>query len=107
MLACLLLHLNRGRFQLVITHNATIRLDHWQSCRDLLRVDLVDNGLLQLVKAVSVIKFKELLKEWASLSNDAPSNQISNLPEFQKQSKVATDSILMKVCNKLFSNLLN
>ena len=65
-----LLHPNRGRFQLVITLSATIQLDLWQSCSDLPRVDQMECGLPQLVKAVSV-RFNELRKEWANLASDA------------------------------------
>ena len=67
-LAFLLLLPNRGRFLQVIMLSATIQLDHWQSCSDLLREDLVVCGLLQLEKALSV-KINELQKEWAIKSD--------------------------------------
>ena len=68
-----LLHPNRGRFLLVITLSATIQLDHWQSCSDLLRVDLVVCELSQLVKALSV-KINEHQKEWANLDKRCNKN---------------------------------
>ena len=63
-LAFLLLLPNRGKLLQVIMLSATIQLDHWQSCSDLLKEDLVVCGLLQLEKALSV-KINELQKEWA------------------------------------------
>ena len=63
-LAFLLLLPNRGKLLQVIMLSATIQLDHWQSCSDLLKEDLVVCELLQLEKALSV-KINELQKEWA------------------------------------------